>query len=68
MRTFDSQEYVRSQDGYGAYTLNKTVRELKDMRALVIQEEEAATVKLKHGLPRVYRIRLDVLEDCAEEY
>ena len=59
---------VRLQNGYQDYTISKIVRELKDMGALVIQEENTAQVRLKKGTPRVYRIRLEVLEECEEYF
>lgn len=59
---------VRIQDGYQDYTINQIVRELKDMGALTIQEEDTAQVRLKKGTPRVYRINLDILEHYQEEY
>lgn len=62
------ERFVRLQDGYGDYTISKIVRELKDIGALVLQEEGTAQVRLKKGTPRVYRIRLDVLKDAAEEF
>ncbi|MFQ9127027.1 MAG: hypothetical protein ACLR4Z_09870 [Butyricicoccaceae bacterium] len=57
---------VRLQDGYQNYTLSKIARELKDMGALVIQEEGTLQVRLKKDTPRVYRIRLDALEEYEE--
>lgn len=38
------------------------------MGALVIQEEGTLQVRLKKDTPRVYRIRLDVLEECKERF
>ena len=62
------ERFVRLQDGYGDYTISKIVRELKDIGALVLQEEGTAQVRLKKDTPRVYRIRLAVLEDAAKEF
>jgi len=62
------ERFVRLQDGYQDYGIHKIVSELKKSGALVINEEGTAQVKLKKDTPRVYRIRLDVLKDCAEEY
>ena len=62
------ERFIRLQDGYGDYTILRIVQELKDIGALVIQEEGTAQVRLKKGTPRVYRIRLDVLKDAAEEF
>lgn len=62
------ERFIRLQDGYGNYTISKIVQELKDIGALVLQEEGTAQVRLKKGTPRVYRIRLDVLKDAAEEF
>ena len=59
---------VRLQDGYQNYTLSKIARELKDMGALVIQEEGTLQVRLKKDTPRVYRIRFDALEEYEERF
>ena len=59
---------VRLQDGYQDYTLSKIARELKDMGALVIQEEGTLQVRLKKDTPRVYRIRFDALEEYEERF
>ena len=56
------------QDGYACYNIFKIIQDLKDIGALVLQEEGTAQVRLKKGTPRVYRIRLDVLEDGAKEF
>ena len=55
---------------YHNWSSNRITRALKDINALVVQEEEAATVRLskeKH-IPRVYRIRLNVLKDTSKKY
>ena len=62
------ERFVRLQDGYADYSITQIVRELKDIGALVIQEEGTAQVKIKKDTPRVYRLRLDVLRSEAEEY
>ena len=62
------ERYIRAQDGYGSYKISRIVQELKDIGALVLQEEGAAQVRLKKDAPRVYRIRVDVLKDTAEEF
>lgn len=62
------ERFIRMQDGYACYNISKIVQELKDIGALVIQEEGTAQVRLKKGTPRIYRIRLDVLEDEAQEF
>lgn len=62
------ERFIRLQDGYACYTIAKIVQALKDIGALVLQEEGTAQVRLKKGTPRVYRIRLDVLEDEAQEF
>ena len=59
---------VRLQDGYQNYTLSKIARGLKDMGALVIQEEGTLQVRLKKDTPRVYRIRFDALEEYEERF
>lgn len=68
MRRDPLERYIRAQDGYGSYKISKIVQELKDIGALVLQEEGTAQVRLKKETPRVYRIRVDVLEDAAEEF
>lgn len=60
--------YVRTQPGYHKWSRNRITQELKDIGALVLQEDSAATVHIKKKLPRVYRIRLDVLKDMAEQF
>lgn len=60
--------YVRLQPGFHDWNRNKISRELKDIGALVLQEEGASTVHLDDDSPRVYRIRLDVLKDAAVYY
>lgn len=62
------ERFVRMQDGYQNYTLSKISQELKDIGALVLQEEGTAQVKLRKDLPRVYRLRLDVLRSEAEQF
>lgn len=61
------ERFIRLQDGYGSYKISQIIQELKDIGALVLQEEGTAQVRLKKGTPRVYRIRKDVLKDAAEE-
>lgn len=61
-------QFVRQQPGYHDWSRNRIVQALKDINALVIQEEKTATVRLAKGLPRVYRIRLKVLRDDATKY
>ncbi len=62
------ERFIRIQDGYACYNISKIVYELTNIGALVLQEEGTAQVRLKKGTPRVYRIRLDVLEDEAQEF
>ncbi len=62
------ERFIRLQDGYGSYKISQIIQELKDIGALVLQEEGTAQVLLKKGTPRVYRIRKDVLKDAAEEF
>lgn len=59
---------MRTQKGYQNYTISKVIQELKDIGALVVQEEGTAQVKIKKGVPRVYRIRINVLESEAKEF
>lgn len=61
-------QFVRTQPGFQSWTRNRITQELKDIGALVLQEEDASTVHIDKDLPRVYRIRLDVLKDMAEYY
>lgn len=62
--------FIRTQPGYQNWSSNRITRALKDIGALALQEENAATVRLskKGNVPRVYRIRLDILEKTAEKY
>lgn len=62
--------FVRLQPGYQNWSPNRITRALKDVGALVLQEENAATVRLskKANVPRVYRIRLSVLKETAKKY
>lgn len=61
-------KFVRTQRGFHNWSPNKITRTLKDYGALVLQEENAATVHLTKGTPRVYRIRLDILKESAERF
>lgn len=60
--------FVRQQPGYHNWSSRKIVSALKTDHALVIQEEEAATVHLEEKLPRVYRIRIKVLKQTAKKF
>jgi hypothetical protein len=62
------ERFIRIQNRYQNYTISKIVQELKDIGALVLQEEGTAQVKIKKGLPRVYRIRIGILESEAKEF
>jgi hypothetical protein len=68
LRGDDLEQSIRTQPGYHNWTQSKISRALKDINVLVIQEDNANTVKLDSQSPRVYRIRLNVLEDTAERY
>lgn len=61
-------QFIRQQPGYHDWTSNQITRSLKDICALVLQEDEASTVRLTKDSPRVYRIRLNVLKDTAQKY
>lgn len=61
-------QFVRKQPGYHDWTSNKITRALKDLNALVLQEDGGNTVHLGKNSPRVYRIRLNVLKAAAEKY
>ena len=60
--------FVRLQPGFHGWSRNRITQELKDIGALVLQEENASTVHIDKDLPRVYRIRLNVLKDTKEYY
>lgn len=62
-------QFVRKQPGYHDWSSNRITRTLKDLNALVLQEENAATVRLskEEDVPRVYRIRLKVLKETAQK-
>ena len=73
LRTSALVSFLRQQPGYQGISRNKITSYLKDKRALVIQEDEADTVHLEKStktryIPRVYRIRLDVLKKIAEKF
>ena len=63
--------YIRKQPGYQDYTQNRLSMELADLSALVLQEENSYTVhiaKSEHSqIPRVYRIKLNVLKKTAQK-
>lgn len=61
-------QFVRQQPGYHEWSPNKITRALKDINALVLQEDGGNTVHLDKSSPRVYRIRLNVLKTTAEKY
>lgn len=63
-------QFVRQQPGYHDWSPNRITRALKDINALVLQEENAATVRLskEKDVPRVYRIRKEVLKETAQKY
>ncbi len=63
-------QFVRQQPGYHDWTSNRITRALKDINALVLQEEEAATIRLIKDcdVPRVYRIRMKILKETSEKY
>lgn len=65
--------FVRTQAGYQDWTRNRITRALKDIGALCLQEEDSDTVHLQKStdnvpVPRVYRIRLEVLDKTSEKY
>ncbi len=62
--------FIRQQCGYHDWTSTRITRTLRDINAFVIQEEGTATVRLskENDIPRVYRIRLNVLKDTAKKY
>jgi len=62
------ERFVRMQNGYQNYTISQIVRELKDIGALALQENNTAQVKLRKDLPRVYRIKMGVLKTEAREF
>lgn len=70
LRSASLESFVRRQNGYQKYNLGKIVNELLDYGALCIQEEGTKQVKLtkKKGVPRVYRIKISVLEEKSELY
>lgn len=68
LRKEELVRFVRQQVGYHDWLPNRITRHLKDLNALVLQEEDTATVHLRKDTPRVYRIRQKVLEDNAQKY
>ncbi len=53
------ERFIRAQLGYENYTMKRIVQELKDVGALVIQEEGTYQVHITHDAPRTYRIRIN---------
>lgn len=70
LRSDALRTFVRQQDGYHDWTLNKIVNKLMDYGAICIQEESTKQVKIskKGGVPRVYRIDLDALKREAAKF
>ena len=64
------QQFVNQSPGYRGWSLNRIVAELASYGALRIQEEGTYQVKLSSDteVPRVYRIKIDALEQAAERY
>ena len=64
------QQVVNQSPGYRGWGLNHIVAELISYGALRIQEEGTYQVKLSSDteVPRVYRIKIDALEQAAERY
>lgn len=60
------EHFVQNQPGYKDWRITKICNELKQYGALVIQEDGTNQVKVEDV--RVYRIRVDLLKKCAEEY
>ena len=65
--------FVRFQSGYQSWSRNKITRFLKDIGALVLQEDDSDTIHLQKStpeiyIPRVYRIRINVLKETAKRY
>lgn len=64
------ERFIHQQPGYQDIPLSRVVQKLRDMGALVIQEDGCATVHLakkKAHIPRVYRIRKDALAQAVKE-
>lgn len=63
-------QFIRQQPGYHDWSSSQIKRFLKDINALVIQEENADTVRIstEPGVPRVYRIRTKILKETAQRY
>lgn len=70
LRSLSLETFVRKQNGYHDWNLNRIVNTLLDYGAICIHEEHTKQVKLfkKKGIPRVYRIKLDILKDNAVRY
>lgn len=61
-----AEQFISAQDGYRGISRNRIGRELKSAGVLVTHERDNAnTVKVAKGFPRVYHIRLDRLEEAA---
>lgn len=58
--------FVNAQDGYQTFTLNKLGRALKAAGVLVLHKgDHANTVKIRDNLPRMYHVRIDLLEEVC---
>lgn len=61
-----AEQFISAQDGYRGISRNKIGRALKSAGVLVTHESDNAnTVKVAKGLPRVFHIRLDRLKEIA---
>lgn len=61
-----AEQFISAQDGYRGISRNRIGRALKSAGVLVTHERDNAnTVKVAKGFPRVYHIRLDRLEEAA---
>ncbi|MBR2132559.1 MAG: hypothetical protein IJ955_08530 [Oscillospiraceae bacterium] len=60
--------FIHQQSGYQKWSSHQIAHDLNDIGALVLQEENAFTVHLTKGSPRVYRIRLKTLKKHSKRY
>lgn len=68
LRKAPLENFIRKQPGYHNYTINKVVRELKNIGALHTNESETAQVHLGDDSPRVYRMDVKALKKNAKKF
>ena len=60
--------YIQRQNGYADYSTKRIGKELALLDLLHLHNESTYTVKIHTDFPRVYRIKMDRLEEAAKEF